>query len=327
MPAAADDLPKAFRQGLAAASFPTDQPLALAVSGGPDSMAMAHLAQASGLKATALIFDHELRPNSSAEAQQTAERLARLSLPSVILTWDGQKPETNIQASARNARYAALECWCGEHGIEFLATGHHADDQAETLLLRLARGSGLKGLAAMTPAAPGISRADIRILRPLLAVTKAGLINYCEAVGLTSIDDPSNADQRFDRVKVRQLLKEPPLEGLTAARLARTAEHLARASAAIEHYVDQLHQASLQPSDADELAIDLGPLQQAPAEVGLRLLARLLKEAAGGDYAPRFDGLERVYARLTGAEVWQDCTLGKCLLRREGNCLLITKEP
>jgi tRNA(Ile)-lysidine synthase len=301
--------------------------IAVGVSGGADSMALAlllaHWAAARGGSVVALIVDHGLRAGSAAEARQVAARLDALGLEHHLLTWRGPKPRSNQQATARTARYALLCGWCRRHGVLHLATGHHRDDQAETLLLRLGRGSGLDGLAGM----PALREtAGPRLLRPFLPIPKGRLDATLRERGETWIEDPGNRNPAYARTRLRRLRPELEARGLTAARLAATAAHLGRARAALERSVASLlaGAVTLDPSGYAWLAPE--PLAGADAETGQRALARVLTAVGGGRYAPRLERLSRLYDRLSGG-LGRGATLGGCrVLPRRGR-LLIVREP
>ena len=184
--------------------------IAVAVSGGADSLALALLlrdwARPRGYRLTALVVDHGLRAESAAEARGAVAVLGRQHVEARLLRFQGAKPSANVQAAARAARYGLLSDWCARRGVLHLALGHHRDDQAETLLLRLGRGSGLDGLAGM---APVVELRDVRLLRPLLGVPRARLEASLRARGLAWIDDPSNRDRAHGRVRIRQLRGRP----------------------------------------------------------------------------------------------------------------------
>ncbi len=184
--------------------FETNPDLAVAVSGGRDSLSLAVLAKEwaadRGGRAIALIVDHGLRVEAADEARATARLLARQGLDSVVLCWDGPKPMTGLQEAAREARYRLLRQACRERGILHLLVAHHADDQDETIAMRAARASGPDGLAGM---AALVEWAEVRLLRPLLAVRRARLTATLAARGIAWIDDPSNADPRFERARLR----------------------------------------------------------------------------------------------------------------------------
>ncbi len=298
--------------------------LAAAVSGGADSTALALLlddwALARGGRMTALVVDHGLRAGSAAEARATAKVLADQGLGAQILRIPGPKPQANVQAAARVARYRLLTEWCRRHGVLHLALGHHRDDQAETLLLRLGRGTGLDGLAGM---APVVELAQVRLLRPLLAVPREDLEATLRARGLAWIEDPSNRDTSHGRVRMRQLKEALAAEGLTAARLAATAGHLARARAALEAAVADLLARAATPDPAGFLWLNPEALAPAPQEVRLRALSRALMMVGGADYAPRFGSLTRLEGRILAGLV-RAVTLGGCrILPRKGRLLLV----
>jgi len=306
------------------APFEAKAHLAVAVSGGADSLALALLlkdwAPTQGFQVTALVVDHGLRAGSAAEARDTVKVLSDEGLRARLLRSRGAKPRANIQAAARAARYRLLTDWCARRGVLHLALGHHRDDQAETLLLRLGRGSGLDGLAAM---APVVELRDIRLLRPLLEVPREALEATLRARGATWIEDPSNRDRAHGRVRIRQLRDALAHEGLTAARLAATAAHLARARAAIEFTVADLLARAATPDPAGFLWLNPEILGQAPQEVRLRALARSLMMVGGADYAPRLSSLTRLEDRIL-AGLRRGATLGGCrILPRKGRLLLV----
>ena len=247
---------------------PFDGGLAVAVSGGPDSLALLLLAHAAyGDAIVALTVDHGLRAASVAEAAMVADVCAARGVPHATLAWCGDKPSANLQAAARDARYALMAGHCAAQGIRWLATGHHADDQAETLLMRLARGSGagwLSGIRRVRELGSGVT-----LLRPLLGVRRAALRAVVIAAGLTAIDDPANRDPRHDRTAARTVLAATPW--LDAVRLSDAAAHLAEADAALE-WTAALAWDS-RAKIGDPLAIDVADL---PAEVRRRLVVRAL---------------------------------------------------
>lgn len=209
-----------------------DQTIGLAVSGGPDSLALLLLAAAARQgKVEAATVDHGLREGSRAEAEAVAALCEKLGVPHQILTveWD-KKPTTAIQERARLRRYKALADWAKERKIEVLAAAHHAEDQAETLLMRLVRGSGVRGLAGMRPLRkmPG---ADIALARPLLRWRRDELAEVCAKAGVEPAEDPSNADSKFERVRVRETLSET--DWLDPVGLARSATFLSEADEAL----------------------------------------------------------------------------------------------
>jgi tRNA(Ile)-lysidine synthase len=248
-----------------------DARLGIALSGGPDSLALLLLAAAARPgKVGAATVDHALRDGSRAEAVAAAAICAQLGVPHTILTaeWD-EKPGTAIQERARTERYRHLAEWAKSRGLQAILTGHHADDQAETLLMRLGRGAGVRGLAGMraTSAVPG---SDVPLLRPLLRWRRSELERLCADAGLQPMTDPSNADEKFERVRVRNAMSEA--SWLDPAALAGSAAHLAAADEALDWALDQEWRRAVR-DDGDQLVYTLG---EAPAEIVRRLVARAI---------------------------------------------------
>ncbi len=302
--------------------------IAVAVSGGADSMALAVLAgrwaRARGGGALGLTVDHGLRPGSNREARQVGRWLAAHEVDHRVLSWRGAKPARNLQAAARAARYELLIGRCRDHGVLHLLLAHHREDQAETLLLRLGRGSGLDGLAAMA----GIAETrDLRRLRPLLSVPKARLVATLEAHGQDWIEDPTNQDARHARVRMRALMPSLAAEGLTARRLAETAGRLGRARAAADDAIARLLARAAEIHPAGYCRLDAEALASAPAEVSLRALARILVAVGGGRYPPRLDRLERLHAALAADALGGGRTLAGCRLAPSGDRVLVCREP
>ena len=269
------------------------QILGLAVSGGGDSMAMLHLAVAAGLKVRVATVDHGLRPEAAAEAAEVGQVCAGLRLPHEELHWhwDGTG---NLQDAARRGRRAVLAAWAVRQGLQAVALAHTRDDVAETFLMRLARGAGVDGLAAM---APRWHEAGVDWVRPLLAVSRAELRDYLRGVGGTWVDDPSNDNVRFDRVRVRKALSVLRPLGISAERLAAVAAHLAEARQALEAATG----AALAQVVRDlglAVQVDVAALATEPAEIQRRLLVALILRIAPGPYAPRGAAVQSLLARL-----------------------------
>lgn len=267
----------------------TDDHVAVAASGGPDSLALLSLAVAAFPgRVTALTVDHRLRPAAAAEAASVATQCAARGLPHVTLVREGPDFASNIQARARAARYALMGDWCAAHGHGVLLTAHHADDQAETLLMRLNRASGSDGLAAIRPAR--LLQSGVMLVRPLLAARKADLAAIVAADGWQQVDDPSNRDPRHDRTQVRMLLAATP--SLDVAALATSAAHLAAEAEALAWAADLAWAGRVRESDG-RLMVDAGGL---PAALVQRLLARAVETLAGRPV--RGSDIARLVARL-----------------------------
>lgn len=304
--------------------------IAVAVSGGADSMALtlllAHWARPRSVTVQALTVDHALRDAAALEAEQVSAWFAPLGIAHTTLRWDEgsayrQRP-ASAQGAARDARYRLMLDWCAAHGYAHLFLAHHADDQAETFLLRLTRGSGVDGLAAMAPVAV---REGIRLCRPLLDISKARLAAFCDTVGQPWIEDPSNHDASYGRVRFRAARGVLEQEGLSSGRLLATAAHMRRARAALDHYVDGLLDGACRWDDFGVARVTLDSFLAAPDEIGLRALARVLMTASGQIYRPRFERLGRLYEALR-AGPWRDATLHGCFLAREGAVLTVMRE-
>jgi len=302
--------------------------LAVAVSGGPDSLALTLLAAAwaaaRGGHVVGLTVDHRLRPDSAAEAAQVGQWLAAHGIDHRILVREGGRPSADIQAAARAARHDLLGRACAEAGILHLLLAHHREDQAETLLLRLGRGSGLDGLAAMAPQRP--TRWG-QLLRPLLDVPRARLRATLIERGQSWVEDPSNADPAYARVRVRQLSPILAAEGLSPARLAATAARLGRARASLEREVARAaaRLVDLHPAGFAWLAADgFAALSE---EVALRLLARLLAVVGGEPLPPRLERLERLAAALVANAVTGVTLAGCRIVAEENGGWVFCREP
>ena len=269
----------------------------VAVSGGPDSMALLDLADRWAGEAPdrppvfAATVDHGLREGSAAEAQIAARFAAARGVPHSILRWEGEKPATRLQERARNARYALLAAEARRRGADFILTAHHADDQAETILMRLARGSAIAGLAGMARLS---AREGLTLFRPLLELRKSALVDWCERCAIPFARDPSNDNPRFSRTGARRLAALLEAQGLGPGEWARLARRAARAEAALAA------SASAALAELPEGPLPMAALAGLPEEIALRCLAaRAL--AAGGSETIRLERLEAAWDRLAGA--------------------------
>jgi tRNA(Ile)-lysidine synthase len=281
--------------------------IVIAVSGGPDSTALMMLAARwraalrRGPELLAVTVDHQLRPESAGEARAVKRLASRLGLRHRTLRWTGDKPVAGLQEAARDARYRLLAAAARGKGATHILTAHTRDDQAETVLMRMARGSGLTGLAGM----PRETEVDhVRLMRPLLTVPKARLIATLAAVGMSFVDDPTNRDPRFTRARLRGLLPALAEEGLDTNRLALLARRLRRANETIELAVDLAVEAlCAEPwPQRGPIVVEAQRFFQLPEEVGLRLLARAILQA--GDEGPvQLAKLEALYEAFRDAAV------------------------
>jgi tRNA(Ile)-lysidine synthase len=264
--------------------------LLIAVSGGPDSTALlvmaAEWAARCGARIAAATVDHGLRPESATEAETVATLSAKLGVPHKTLVWTGAKPSTRVQERAREARYRLLIGHARAIGADAIATAHHADDQAETVLFRLVRGSGVAGLSGIEAMS---QRNGVTIARPLLGVAKRDLVAFCRLRGAAFADDPSNANPRFARPRLRALLDRLGEEGLNAEGLVRLARRAAEADEALEQMT-----ADLEAKLGAEGPIDAKPLFAEPIAIVQRTLARRIGKVGGRDESRI--GLEKIEA-------------------------------
>jgi tRNA(Ile)-lysidine synthase len=278
----------------------------------------------------AFTVDHGLRARSAREAKRVAAWAKDHKVKHETLTWHGEKPTANIQAAARDARYRLLGERMKALGIETLLTGHTLDDQAETFLLRLARGSGLDGLSGMSAVAPYPLPAfgNIWLARPLLAVAHARLVATLRARKQKWIEDPSNANARFARVQIRKAMPALAEAGATAERIAAAAAHLHRARDAVDAAIAALIEGGAELSPWGYALIKTDTFAAAPREVALRALARLVEALGGGAHPPRFEQTEPALDWLIAPKAApKGRTFGGCrLARRDDGTVLIARE-
>jgi tRNA(Ile)-lysidine synthase len=303
--------------------------LALGVSGGADSMALLHLMaewRAEGEAKpdlTVLTVDHGLRAESREEAASVARMAKRLGLPHAILTWtQGARQNGGLQERAREARYDLMAGYCHAHDIPALVTAHHLDDQAETFLMRLKRGSGLDGLAAIPEESVW---SGIAVLRPLLDTPKARLAATLTAAGLGWAEDPSNSDERFERAAMRANHEALAKLGLTPEALARSARRLRRARAALDDAAREFLSTHGAMSEAGYCLIERAQLIAAPEEIALRVLARSVNSVSGREARLQLAKLESLLASL-GENAKAAHTLGGCRLQPIGGRLGVFRE-
>lgn len=309
--------------GLLRAFFDTPpQSLGVAVSGGGDSTALLVLLddwrREGGPALAAATVDHGLRPEAATEAAQVASLCARLGVPheTIHWHWDGKG---NLMDAARRGRMRAIADWARGRGIGHVALGHTLDDQAETFLMRLARGSGVDGLSAMQ------SRwrsEKIGWLRPLLYARRGDLRTFLQARGIAWTDDPTNEDPAYERANARRALGVVAPLGLTAETLAATANWMSHAREALDKAAQALARRAVR-EDRGDLLLYLAVWGEAPLELQLRLLSAALRWVSGAEYRPRLDGLTGTYSAVLGGK---RRTLSGCVLTPGRGVLRITRE-
>jgi tRNA(Ile)-lysidine synthase len=301
--------------------------VALAVSGGSDSIALMHLATAwaashrPGLMLSILTVDHGLRLDSAQEARRVGGWAGQLGLPHHVLAWEGGKPQTGLQAKAREARYGLMAQWCRENGAGLLLTGHTLDDQAETVLMRLDRSMSPGSLAAI--AMFGDWR-GLCLFRPLLGTRRQALRDYLTAQGQPWVEDASNADRRFERVRIREAMADLPARGITPERLAALAEASARTSLLLDRLTTQWLTRWLTEEEAGICYLPKQPFVDLPDALKQHILARVLRHYGGGQSPPEREELRRLVAWVDEGPV--RCTLGGNLVGRRKSGFWVTRE-
>jgi tRNA(Ile)-lysidine synthase len=313
-----------------------DYPVVIAaVSGGADSVGMMHLiarwqGRVPSPKVTIATVDHGLRAASRAEAEWVVARAQDLGFEAALLTWSGEKPATGIQDAARAARYALLANLArrsAPQGPVAIVTAHTEDDQAETLLMRLARGSGVDGLAGMAPARPLDGDKRVMLLRPLLSIAGERLRATLRSLNAVWIEDPSNDAVRFERVQVRKARDILALLGIDNDKIALSTRRLARAKAAIDAGVDKLKgDADLDLHAGAFASFDRGAWLGAAEELRIRMLGRLIATFGGQSEPLRLSQLEALVTRME-CEEFEGATLAGAMVSRHGGIVRVQREP
>ncbi|WP_366140931.1 tRNA lysidine(34) synthetase TilS [uncultured Ruegeria sp.] len=297
--------------------------LGIAVSGGGDSVALMHLlneiAQADGIELRVATVDHGLRAASADEAQTVARQAQRLGISHDTLRWQDWDQTGNLQDQARQARYSLLTKWARDQDVAAIALGHTADDQAETVLMRLARAAGVTGLSAMSATR---SQGGVQLLRPLLDVTRQRLRNYLTEIDVGWIEDPSNQDMRFDRIKARKALQDLEPAGITPEVLTRVAENLAQAREALAVYAQESARKIASVNDGD-VVLDRAGFGALPDEIQRRILVGAVLWISGAGYPPR---RTTVAQALKAVRSGQAGSIGGCLVVPQGNKAWICRE-
>jgi tRNA(Ile)-lysidine synthase len=301
------------------ADWKTAPAIVLAVSGGPDSIAMMWLAArwrralTRGPRLVAVTIDHGLRPEAAREAREVKHLAKTLELPHRTLRWSGAKPKTGLPAAARDARYRLLARAARVAGATHVLTAHTQDDQAETLLMRMSRGSGIAGLAAM---ARQSQREGVVLARPLLHIPKARLVATLKKAKIGFADDPTNRDANFTRPRFRAIMPALAAEGFDARNLARLASRLARANAALEILVDGAERyLALGERDPGHAGFDANSFAALAEEIRLRLLLRRIDQI-GHEGPAELGKVEALLAALDRAVAATGPARGRIGLKR-----------
>lgn len=302
------------------------EPLGIAVSGGSDSMALLWVAvsraRARGLTVEAATVDHALRPGSAAEAAEVGAFCRTHGIRHETLRIGTLSATGNLSGNARVARYEALTGWARRRRLAALATAHTADDQAETVLMRLARRAGAEGLAGI-PEERSIGA--VRVIRPTLSLRRDALRAMLTAAGIPWADDPTNDDHRYQRVRARGALAALAPLGLSVEDLAATAARLTAQCAVLEAAVADLRARAWQMGVHGEILLGAAPLAAAPRETALSLIAEAVRDVAGGHYPPRARALEQALEAGLGRTA--PTTLAGCCVWAGTGSAVIAREP
>ena len=303
--------------------------IGVAVSGGSDSMAALHIlagvAAESGVAIHAATVDHGLRPEAADEARQVAKVCVALAVPHEVLRWEHMEISGNLQDQARQARYRLIAGWARERGLSAVVLGHTLDDQAETFLMRLARSSGVDGLARMRSR---FNRDGAMFIRPFLDCRRDDLRLYLQSIGQNWIEDPSNDQDRFDRVKARQMLQVLGPLGIDADSLGQVARNMSSARDALCHYT-RLEARHCLSVDRGDIVLDWAKAARCPDDIRRRILTWVIQWISGARYAPRRKSLVHLQGALNAG---QTHTLSGCLFSvtndtQNGACFVrVTRE-
>jgi tRNA(Ile)-lysidine synthase len=302
----------------------------LAVSGGADSLGLLLLVHDWARRTPgapqlhAYSVDHALRPEAADEAAMVVAVATALGLRARALRWNGDKPQTGVQAAARAARYRLLAGAMSADGVTLLCTAHHRDDQAETVLMRLAHGSGIDGLRGMDRFS---SVEGCRVYRPLLGTEPALLRQIVTAAGLDPAEDPGNSDPHYERVRWRQALPQLAELGLDSGRLAAFAERMGEVSALIAALVAAARSESVQLAGKSEAMVDRSTFRRYSKPVGVGLLQQLLAELGGSRKPHALQQVERLWADLAASGPVPARTLHGCLVSANSRHIKVWPEP
>ena len=303
-------------------NFNIQEPCIVAVSGGPDSLALAFLTNVYCLKCKFLIVDHKLRKESTSEAYNVKRILNKFNIKAEIISWKGKKPTKNIQALARNKRYELLFSICKKFKIYNLVIGHHLDDLFENFFMRMIRGSGLKGLVSLEKTS---KISSINLLRPLLYFEKKDLEFISNFIFKFSINDPSNRNLIFQRIKIRAMISEFNKNGMNKDKLFLTLKNLKRSNQAINFYVEQnKYMNCFIHKKKGEVLLNESFFTH-PYEVIFRSFSDILKIIGNRYYPPRGKKIDLILAKIMKNTLKKE-TLGGCVVKKVNQTVIISKE-
>ena len=307
-------------------SFNIDENFGVAVSGGPDSLALAFLAKIYSIKRKLVpkffIVDHKLRSESTKEAKVVKDLLKQILITPEILTWKGKKPSKNIQSLARKKRYELIYKRCDKYKINNILIGHHQDDLFENFFIRLLRGSGLKGLISLDKEN---KIGDKNLLRPLLDQKKEDLVFLSKNVFNFYIQDPTNNDEKYQRIKIRKLIKELQKNGLDKNKFFKTIKNLKYSNKVVNFYVSEnLKKNTFFSNRSNKLILNKFFFYQ-PYEVIFRALSESIKLIGKKYYSARGKKLDKIIKDIENNQSFR-ATLGGCIIEKVNETVIISKE-
>ena len=307
-------------------NLPIEKKFIVAVSGGPDSLALSFLAKIYSIKKFVdikyFVVDHRLRKNSTLEAKFVQKKLKNFSVKSNILTWKGKKPRKNIQSIAREKRYKLLTDVAKKYGIQNILLGHHLDDLFENFFIRILRGSGLKGLISLDKESV---KNEVNLIRPLIKLDKQDLIYISNNIFGTYIEDPSNEDEKFKRVKIRNFLEKLSLEGFDRKKFFLTIKNLKFANESIEFYIKKNFEENVTILSQKNIIILKENFFSQSNEVVFRSLAEVIKIVGKRYYAVRGKKIDKVIDLINTKSSFK-VTLGGCIIKKVNETVILSKE-
>ncbi len=304
--------------------FASQMNIAVAVSGGGDSLALAVLLSdwcgAHDIGLHAITVDHGLRPEAAAEAKYVAKTLKPFGVKHKTLVWEGDKPKTRIQEAARDARYRLMAEYCQSKKITYLFVAHHGNDQIETVLFRMAKGTGLDGLAGMHP----VQETDngLVLVRPLLSVSHDELLDTLRARKIDWIEDPSNENERYARVRIRNIIYVLEKEGLSPERMASLSSRLSSSIDVIDYFIDKEYRNITLYKDTERIEINYNGFLGVPDEAKTRILKQVIADLhPSKKYPARLEDIDRLVARM--GPNFKGATLGGCIFKKKKDVLVV----
>ena len=309
-------------------SLEVKEDLAVAVSGGPDSLALAYLTKCYSLKnrikVKYYIVNHKLRKESSLEAKIVKKVLRKINVQCTILNWNGEKPSKNIQAIARDKRYSLLVNECKKNNIKYLLLGHHLNDLFENFLIRIVRGSGLNGLISFSKNTKYRNQ-NINVMRPLLNLEKKDLLYISNEVFSFFVKDPSNINEDYKRTRIRNLLYSLEKEGLDVKKLKLTINNLKDSDKSIKFYVDRNLKKNVVFLKKKKIYILSFNFFDQSHEIIFRSLTKLIQKLGKKYYPARGKSINELIEKIN-KKSFTRVTLGGCFIERVNETILITQE-